>query len=170
MFLPTHNDIFLSLFLPSFVSFFLPSVFPSCASSLRVLAIASPVFSLHSPQCRAAARPCSVFSLHSPQCRAAARPCSAVERFGAVLRTSSSRLFLGFVVGLLAHRFAFGHSLWGSVIEHPYYTPSPLDSSLYITRSVSLYILFNCCLCCIPQTVLTFWRRNYFFNFSTPCI
>jgi len=31
-------------------------------------------------------------------------------------------------------------------------------------------LLYNCQRLCFWSLTLTFWRRNYFFNFSTPCI
>jgi len=38
---------------------------------------------------------------------------------------------------------------------------------IYEAVSINYYVCVRVCVCIL---VLTFWHRNYFFNFSTPCI
>lgn len=54
---------------------------------------------------------------------------------------------------------SFCNSFWDSVVKYPYYTSSPFLTSMYVTRSVSLYNLYSFC----HNSVL--WDRvNHTFN------
>lgn len=49
---------------------------------------------------------------------------------------------------LFSSKTSFQNSFWDSVVKYPYYISSPLLTSMYVTRSMSLYNLYS------------FWHNN----------
>ena len=64
------------------------------------------------------------------------------EQFGSIFPHSGFHLFLGFPTSLFLPRLPYKIP-YCSVVKYPYYMSSPLLTSMYVTRSMSLYNLYS---------------------------